>query len=303
MMDRRGFLAGSLGLLATPRAGEAQPPSHRPRIGFLAIVPSGSDLEETRKGLRELGWIDGHNVTIEVRWTEGRIERVRQFVTEFVGLKVDVIYAEGSVAAARAAKEATRTIPTVVSSPADLVQTGLVANLARPGGNVTGMGGDVRQTKRLELLKAAVPTATRVAVLWNPTNPAHEPALKETESAAQALGVRLYPVTASRPDELQSAFAAMARDRVEALFVIGDAMFGQEVDQIVALAAKHRLPDMYIWRFAPRVGGLMPYGEDRSEVPRRAAVYIDRILRGAKPADLPVELPTKFELVINLKTA
>jgi putative tryptophan/tyrosine transport system substrate-binding protein len=224
-------------------------------------------------------------------------------VAELVGLKVDVIYAEGSVAAARAAKEATTTIPIVVTSPADLVQTGLVASLARPGTNVTGVGGDIRQTKRLQLLKEAVPSATRIAVLWNPTNPAHEPALKETKGAARTLGVQLQPVKASRPEEIAGAFLAMARERAKALFVIGDAMLYQELPRIVALAAQGRLPAMYIWRRAVEVGGLMAYREDRSSDPRLAAVYIDRILKGAKVAELPVELPARFKFSVNLKTA
>jgi len=302
-MKRLAVALLALALLATPLAVEAQPAGTRPRIGFLATAPSDSDLDETRQALRELGWVDGQNISIEVRWTEGRIERIRQLVAELVGLKVNVIYAEGSVAAARAAKEATTTIPIVVTSPADLVQTGLVASLARPGTNVTGVGGDIRQTKRLQLLKEAVPSATHIAVLWNPTNPAHEPALKETEGAALALGVRLQPVKASRPEEIAGAFSAMARERAEALFVIGDAMLSQELPQIVALAAQGRLPAMYILRRAVELGGLMAYREDRSSDPRLAAVYIDRILKGAKAAELPVELPTRFKFSINLKTA
>lgn len=180
-------------LLAAPLAAAAQPAGTLPRIGYLGVSPSATNLKPFRRSLRDLGWVDGQNITIEVRWTEGRIERIRELVAELVRLKVGVIYTEGSVAAAQAAKQATTTIPIVVTTPADPIKAGLVASLARPGGNVTGLGGGVSPSKRLALLKEAVPKATRVAILWNPANPTHQPLLKEMEGAARALGFSFTP--------------------------------------------------------------------------------------------------------------
>jgi putative ABC transport system substrate-binding protein len=303
-MERRTFLSVVAGgFLAAPLAAEGQQAGTVPRIGYLGISPD-IDVELFRQGLRELGRVEGQNITIEYRWTEGKTQRLPKLVAELIELKVDLIYTWGSVAAAQAAKQATTTIPIVFQTPADPVQAGLVANLARPGGNMTGLGGDVTvSSKRLSLLKEAVPRATRIAVLWNPTNPAHEAVLKSMEGAARSLGIQLQPLQVSRSGELESAFLALTRGRARALLVFGDAMFFEERKRILALSARGSLPTMYAWRPAVEAGGLMSYQENWPGMQRQAAVYVDKILKGAKPGDLPVERPTKYELIINLKTA
>jgi putative ABC transport system substrate-binding protein len=273
------------------------------RVGYLGGPPSFDDTL-FRKSLHELGWVEGQNIAIEYRGVMGRVERLPELLAELIRLQVDIIYTPGSIAAALAAKQATTTIPVVFTTPADPVEAGLVPSLARPGGNITGLAGvDVHPSKYLELLMETIPKLSRVAVIWNPANPLHPRGLKWTEDAARALGVQLQPWAVRDADELDGAFSAMTRGRVGALFVFGDRMFYDRRTRIVALAAKHRLPAIYIWRAAAMDGGLMSYGADRSDWPRRAALYVDKILKGAKPGDLPVEQPTKFELVINLKTA
>jgi putative ABC transport system substrate-binding protein len=256
-------------------------------------------LEAFRQGLRALGRVEGEHVMIHYRWSGGKPELFPALVADFIRLGVDIIYTPGSVAAARAAKQATTTIPIVFSTPADPVEAGLVTSLARPGGNLTGLGGGgVAASKRLALLKEAVPQAGRVAMLWNPANPTHEAGLKDLQTAAPALGVKIRPVKVSGAGELGDAFLMMRRERADALLVFGDALFRANLARIVALAADGRVPAMYIWRRAVEAGGLMAYQADRSDAPRRAAAYVDRILRGAKSADLPVEQATKFDLVI-----
>jgi len=286
MMDRRAFISGvTLGLLAAPLAVEAQQAGTVPRIGYLGISPDMEVVELFRQGLRELGRVDGQNITIEYRWTEGKSERLPQLVAELIQLKVDVIYVWGSSAAVLAAKQATTTIPIVFQMPADPVKLGLVANLTRPGGNITGLGGgNLGASKRLSLLKEAVPQATRVAILWNPANPSHEAGLKNLEDVARSLRVQLQLVRVSRPEELESAFSAITRGHAGALYVLGDAMFGAERKRILALSAQSRVPTMYAWRRAVEAGGLMGYEEDWPDTQRRVAVYIDKILKGAKPA-------------------
>jgi putative ABC transport system substrate-binding protein len=285
------------------RCTEAQQPPKVPRVGYLGRSPDAPALEPFRQQLRELGWIEGQTLAMEYRWTEGRTERLPELVAELIRLNVDVICTPGSIAAAHAAKHATTTIPIVFTTPADPLATGLVASLARPGGNVTGLGGGIPPPKRLELLKAAVPEGTRVAVLWNPANPSHPPELKDLEEAAQVLGVQLHPVGVREPTELDSAFAAMMSARAHTLLVFGDIMFGQQRARLVELAATSHLPAIYNAKEYVKVGGLMSYEANNTERERRAAVYVDKILRGTKPADLPVEQPTRFELGINLKTA
>jgi putative ABC transport system substrate-binding protein len=302
-MDRQAFVAGAVGVCAAPLAADAQP-AKLPRIGYLGGSPSGAGAPQPfLEGLRELGWVEGRNIAIEYRWTEGRAERLPDLVAELVRLKVDVIYTPGSNAAAQAAKRATTTIPIVFTTPTDPVAAGLVASLSRPGGNITGIGGAVLSSKRLELLREVIPTATRVAVLWTRANPGHPRALKDAEAAAPALGLQLQPLEVRDPTKFEGAFSAMTKERAHAFFVLGDVMFLRERARIVALAATSRIPAIYTWRQAVEDGGLMSYGEDRSGVPRRAAVYVDRILKGAKAGDLPVEQPTRFELVVNLRTA
>jgi putative ABC transport system substrate-binding protein len=305
-MDRRAFLGTMAGVfVAAPLAAEAQEPGKVPRVGFLGPrnrADAAPYLDAFLIGLREIGWVEGKNIFIEYRWAEGRSERLPDLAAELVRLKVDVILA-GPTSAAVAAKNATSTIPIVTTAAGDPA-VGLVASLARPGGNVTGLSFSVEMAtfgKGLELLKETVPKVRRVAVLSNPANPAHALAIKEV--AARSVGVQLQLLVARGPSEIDSAFAAMARERAGALLVMADSTFGFHRTRLRDLAAKGRLPAMYGLREHPEVGGLMSYGADNRDNFRRAATYVDKILKGAKPADLPIEQPTKFELVINLKTA
>jgi len=265
--------------------------------------------EAFRQGLRDLGYVEGRNVVIEYRSAEGKYERFPALAAELVALKVDVIVAAGSTPAALAAKQATRTILIVFASAADPVASGLVTSLARPGGNVTGLStvGSELVGKRLEQLKQAVPGVSRVAVLWQPQGVLGERTrkdmLKEADVAARALGVRLQFVEARGPADFDRAFSDMTRARAGALTVLGSPTFLNERRRLVDLAAKNRLPAVYTVREFVDAGGLMSYGPNLADLFRRAATYVDKILKGAKPADLPVEQPTKFELVINLKAA
>src|SRR2546422_5878287 len=312
MISRRAFigdLAG--GLLAAPLAAvTAQPPEKVRRVGYLNPGSSSDPLrqrrlEAFRQGLRELGYVEGQNIAIESRWAEGKYDRYPALAADLVRLKVDVIVAQGG-AATQAAQQATRTIPIVMSLVLDPVGIGLVPSLARPGGNVTGtsfMGPDL-VGKQLQLLKEVVPKVSRVALLRNPANPASAPGLREAEATARALGVRLQALEARNPQEIDSAFAAMTRERAGALVIFPDPIFGNQRRQIAELAAKRRLPAIHggLPEYA-EAGGLMVYGPNELDLNRRAAIYVDKLLKGAKPADLPVEQPTKFELVINLRTA
>ena len=294
-------------LLAAPLATEAQQRSTVPRIGYLdqgSAARNRPYLEAFRQGLRDLGWIEGQNIAIEVRYAEGKTDQLPALATELVRLKVDLI-ATSTTPAALAAKQATTTIPIVIGFAADPVGSGIVTSLARPGGNITGwthLGLELR-AKYLELLKGAVPAATRFGVLWNPANQVHRPSLKIIEAAAQQLKVELYPVGVQDPKEFESTFSALVGKRVEALVVFPDGMFLGQLSLIIALAARSRLPAMYGFREYAEAGGLMAYGANFSDMQRLGASFVDKILKGAKPADLPVEQPTKFEFVINLKTA
>jgi putative ABC transport system substrate-binding protein len=296
------LLSASLGTAA------AQPREKMPRIGYLspgfATDPIRARfLQALRQGLRELGYVEGQNIAIESRWAEGVYDRLSALAADLVRSKVDVIVAS-SGAATQAARQATRTIPIVMSLVNDPVGSGLVASLARPGGNVTGltvMSPDLLG-KRLELLKAVVPKLSRVALLRNPGNPADTAMLREAEAAARALGVRLQPLEARNSQEIDSAFAAMTRERVGALLILPDGVFLSQRSQIAELAVKRRLPSIYGTEYA-EAGGLMSYGANYLDLVRREATFVDKILKGAKPADLPVAQPTKFELVINLRTA
>jgi putative ABC transport system substrate-binding protein len=264
-------------------------------------------LEAFRQGLRDLGYVEGRNVVIEYRDAEGNPERLPALAAELVALKVDVIMA-GSTPHALAAKQATRTIPIVFLSSGDPVMDGLVTSLARPGGNVTGLSSltPERVGKCLELLTQAVPGVNRVAVLWQPGSVGkgtEKDTLKEAEVAARVLGVRLQFVAARGPADIDGAFSDMSRARAGALAVWATAMFVTERGRLVALAAKNRLPAVYTLSEFVDAGGLMAYGHSQADLNRRAATYVDKILKGAKPADLPVEQPTKFDLVINLTSA
>jgi ABC-type uncharacterized transport system substrate-binding protein len=310
LIDRRTFLAGTGAvLLAAPRASEAQQAAKIARIGFLTLnMALNPQLREAfLRGLRDLGYVEGSNVVIEYRDAEGKPERLPALAAELVALKVDVIVAPPTLAAL-AAKQATRTLP-IVFAVADPVGSGLVTSLARPGGNVTGLSQLAPELvgKCLEQLTQAVPGVSRVvAALWQPGafgGRTEKDMLKEAEVAARALGVRLQFVEARGPADIDRAFSDMTRARAGALTVLPSGMFNNERRRLVDLATKNRLPAVYSWREFVDAGGLMSYGVDLADLWRRAATYVDKILKGAKPADLPVEQPTKFELVINLKTA
>jgi len=296
-----------LNLTLAPLALEAQPTAKIARIGYLAIDQAASPhlREAFLQELRDLGYVEGRNLVIEYRSAEGKSEQLPALAAELVALKVDVIVAP-STAAALAAKQATRTLPIV--SVAIPVTSGLVTSLARPGGNVTGLSFFSPELvgKCLEQLKLAVPAVSRVAALWQPGGqgePTEKEMLKAAEVAARALGVRLQFVEARGPENFDRAFSEMTRARAGALTVLPSNMFISERRRLVDLAAKNRLPAVYPWREFVDAGGLMSYGLNVADLFRRAATYVDKILKGAKPADLPVEQPTKFELVINLKTA
>jgi ABC-type uncharacterized transport system substrate-binding protein len=298
------FLALGLGVLVEPVVAPAQQPAGKhPRIGFLGDVPPFLD-EAFRQGLRELGYVDGQNIVIEHRAAEWKYERLPGLAAELVRLKVDVIVA-ASPPATEAAKQATRTIPIVFTVVGDPVAAGFVASLARPGGNLTGLAtiGPELLGKQLEMLRRIAPKIFRVAILSNPSQGGHRLAVRQAEGASQALGVQLQVVEAHTPAEIETAFAAMTSQRAGGLIVLRDAVFRAQRAQIVALAAKNRLPAVYGLREEAEAGGLIAYGASVPQNFRRAATYVDKILKGAKPADLPVEQPTKLELVINLKTA
>jgi putative ABC transport system substrate-binding protein len=296
-------------ILASSPVVEAQQVGKVYRIGYLA-QGSGSGaaslrpLEGFRQGLRELGWVEGQNIVIEYRYAEGRIDRLPGLADELVQLKVDVI-AASPTGAALAARNASRTIPIVGMSLTEPVELGLVASLARPGGNVTGVTYGVDTDifgKQLGLLREAVPKVRRVAVLSNPT-PAQPLIIRNVAAAARSLGLQLQHLEAREPAEFEGAFAAMAKERAGGLLVIGDSMFLLHRARLADLAIKHRLPSMSTQTQWVEAGGLMSYAASLPDLYRRAATYVDKILRGAKPADLPIEQPAKFELVVNLKTA
>ncbi len=291
-----------LGILAAPLVAVAQQTGKVYRIGFLRrAAPNPAGFEAFRQGLRDLGYVEGQNSVIEQRYAAGVYERLADLAAELVGLKVDVIVVDG-VLTAQAAQKVTTTIP-IVFTLGDPIQIGLVASLARPGGNVTGLTTSTEgfSGKRLELLKEAVPYVSRVAVLNNPANPAFQ--LEETQEAARLLGLQLHLLEPRSPNELASAFTAMAREGVGALITLPDAMFFSERVQIAKLAAESRLPAMFPERDFVDAGGLMAYGPNIADNFRRAATYVDKILKGTKPGDLPIEQPMRFTLVINLKTA
>jgi putative ABC transport system substrate-binding protein len=301
----------AIGLALAPLGmAAAQSPAKGPRVGYLSPGSSSDParlrrFEAFRDGLRELGYVEGRNIAIESRWADGKYERYPALTGDLIRSKVDVIVVVGG-AATQAARQVTKTIPIVMSVVVDPVSSGLVASLARPGGNVTGitiMAPDL-VGKQLELLKEAIPKLSRVALLWNPDNPGSAPQLRQAEAAARALAVRLQALEARNPQEIDNAFAAMTRERADAFLILADAILGlNQRKQIAELAAKARMPAVYGVTEYAEAGGLMVYGANLLDLERRAATYVDKILRGAKPADLPVEQPTKFELVINLKTA
>ena len=303
-MDRRAFL-GCLALLAAPRAAEAQQARKVYRIGVIGGDDKNPIWEAFREELRRLGYVEGANTTIEWRWSEGKLERHPDFAAELVALKVDLIVTS-SYPAARAAKNATETIPIVMAGVADPIRGGLVTSLARPGGNITGstlLAGVEMVGKQLELLKAAVPNLTRVAVLSNPANPMHTLRRDQAKGAGRSLKLQLHVVEAKGPEDFDSAFASMARGRAGALYVVGDPTFLQHRARLAQLAARSRLPAVYELKQHAEAGGLMTYGPDIVDLFRRATLYVDKILKGTPPGDLPIQQPTKFELAIIRKTA
>jgi putative ABC transport system substrate-binding protein len=309
-VQRRQFLIAAGGLLAAPFAAEAQRAAKVARIGYLSpSLASSPNLRDAFfQGLRDLGYVEGRNFVIEYRDAEGRIERAPALAAELVTLKVDVIFVGGGTRVTLGAMQATKTIPIVFTGVGDPVESGLVTSLARPGGNVTGLSslGPELVGKNLELLKQAVPGVDRVAVLWRPGalgERTDKDMLTGADVAARALGVRLQFVEAQGPDEFARAFSDMSSARAGALTVLPSNRFLREHKRLVDLAAKNRLPAVYTSREFVDAGGLMSYGANEPDLFRRAATYVDKILKGAKPNDLPVEQPTKFELVINLKTA
>ena len=306
-MRRREFVI-LLGSAATawPQLARAQQAGKVHRIGFLWDGPTvfADALEAFRQGLRDLGYVEGRNILIEYRWAAGRPERMRELAEELVRLKVDVIMAPSSIYTG-AAKQATSTIPIIFMSHADPLGTGHVASLARPGGNATGLSLMMTETnvKGLELFKEAIPGLARVAVIFDPATPSHTPGLKAVEAAGPRLGLQIQPVPVRSAAEYESAFAAIVRERADGVLVLSTPLFIAGAQPLADLALKHRLPSLFGPKHHVDAGGLMSYSPDRADLWRRCAIYVDMILKGAKPAGLPVQQPTKFELVINLKTA
>jgi len=297
-----------LSLLVVPLTSQAQRPTTIPRIGFIgpsSATAAGHFLDAFRQGLRDLGYVEGETIAVEVRWAEGVADRFPDLIAELIRLKVDVLVV-GAAAGALAAKQAEMTTPVVFTAVTDPVGLGIIGNLARPGGNITGVAlalGEGFSGKWVELLKEAIPTVAKVAVLQNPTHPIAAVSLREMQAAGQALGVRLRLFEARDHRELEDALARLEQEDAEALLVTPDPLFGFHRRRIVEFAARRQWPSMFVRREFVDAGGLMAYGPSFSESFRRAAYYVDRILKGTKPADLPVEQPMKFELVINLKTA
>jgi putative ABC transport system substrate-binding protein len=309
-VNRRRFLLTSLaGALAVPLGAEGQQSGKYYRIGFLLpALPSDPRVqrffETFRNALAELGYVEGRNIAIESRWAAGKYERLADLAAELVRLKMDVIVT-AAVPAIRAVKEATKTIPIVMAAVVDPVATGLVDSLARPGGNITGLSFMTPELvgKQLEMLKELVPNASQVGVLWNPENLGNPPQLKAAERAARTFGIRLRALEARSPRDIDGAFTVMTRERASAVLILVDVMFINQRIQIANLAATRRLPAVYGLPEHVEAGGLLAYAPSFLSGYRRAAVYVDKILRGAKPNDLPIEQPTQFEVVINLKTA
>ena len=306
-MRRRTFLAMvPAGLLVAPLAARAQPAGKVPRVGFLLGFSPGPsrEVDAFRRGLRELGYIEGQNIAIDYRYARGQVERLPELAAELVRLNPDVIVAPYTPPAL-AAKRATSMIPIVFAGVADAVGAGLITNLGRPGGNITGLTSTGAELggKRLELLKQVISKASRVAVLYNPADQSNVLVLKQLQESAPNLGLTLQPFAVREPDHFEGAFSAMARERTHAMFGVPGVLTDRHKEALVGLAAKHRLPTMWGLRQFVEAGGLMSYAVNFYDQIRQTAIYMDKILRGAKPGDLPVEQPTTFELVINLKTA
>jgi putative ABC transport system substrate-binding protein len=309
LIVRSAFIVSlALGMLAAPLLAASQPPQTVLRIGYLAVggrTPDGAPPGLLREGLRDLGYVEGQNVTYEARFAEGKLERLSGLAAELVRIKLDVIVATGGPATA-AARQATSTIPIVMAPAAgDAVAAGLIASLARPGGNVTGLTDESVQlsAKRMELLKEAVPKASLIAVLWNTNDQGMTLRYREIEKAARILHVEVQALGVREPEDFAVAFSTMTRRRPDAMFLVADGLTTMNRKLLIEFAATHRIPTMYEFNFIVRDGGLMSYGPSFEDSFRLAARYIDRIVKGAKPADLPAEQPTQYYLAVNLKTA
>jgi putative tryptophan/tyrosine transport system substrate-binding protein len=307
MMKRRAFLAGVVALLAAPFMALGEQTAKVPHVGFLTAF-SATDIplwrEGFRQGLRDLGYREGQNIVIEYRYADGHPDRLPALASELVSLKMDVIAVE-TTPASLALKQATGTIPIVMTIVADPTKSGLVASLARPEGNITGMSLQLPDlsAKRLQLLREIIPTLTRVGVLWNSTSPITSPQFGATEAAARSLGIQLEKLPVEGPDDFNKAFQTAARSRTGAVLLLDDFLLTRRITQLATLALKSRLPTMTGISGFAEAGGLATYGPNFPAVSRRAAIYVDRILKGSKPGDLPIEQPSNFELVVNLKTA
>jgi putative ABC transport system substrate-binding protein len=301
------LLAVAVGLIAVPLAAGAQPAGKVARVGFLGNSTAALEANLVgpfREGLRDLGYVEGQNVRIEYRWAEGKYERFPALIAELAALKIDVLVTAGTPAAL-AVKKAAPTFPLVMVAVGDPVATGLVADLGRPGGNMTGLSSIAPdlEGKRLELLREVTPRLTHVAVLWNPANSFHVGSLKETRAAAQVLGIKVLALAVRSAEQFADAFAAIERERPGGLVVLADRVFLHHRARIADFTLHHRLPGVNAHREMVDAGGLMSFGPNYGDLHRRAATYVDRILKGARAADLPVEQPSTFELIINLKTA
>jgi putative tryptophan/tyrosine transport system substrate-binding protein len=303
-MDRRAFVLAALAVAVASSESRAQPKVAR--IAYLSGLSAEVNkawLSGLHQGLRDLGYVEGKNLTIESRYAAGQVDRLPALAAELAALKPDIFVVYG-VQAALEAKKAAGSIPIVMANVQDPVASGLVHSLARPGGNITGLSDfhAASVTKRLELIKEVIPSASRIAILWVP-NSATRPQVKDLEAAAPSLGVRLASHPVQRPADIAQAFTKMKNERVAAVLLLGDALLTANIPAIAELALKQRLPAMYTTRPFVQAGGLMSYGADFTDLFRRSATYVDKILKGAKPGDLPIEQPTKFDLVVNLKTA
>ena len=310
MNDRRKLLV-ALGaiVIAAPRSSFAQQQGKIWRVGFLATRrrPVSSDFDfigPFTQGMRERGYVEGKNLSVEWRFADDQRDRLPRFAAELVRLNVDVIVVQGTPSIT-AAQKATTSIPIVMTPITDPVAAGFVKSLARPGGNITGLANlsEVIFSKHLEVLRSIVPKLSRVAVLVNPTNPNHTTILKTLQAAAQKVSVNILPLESRNPKEIDVAFTTMAKEKAGAVIVAADAVFEQQQSHVVGLTAKYRMPSISLRKEFAEAGGLMSYGQNQAEGFKHVATYVDKILKGAKPADLPVEQPTKFELVINGKTA
>jgi len=306
-MRRRDFIKViAVSAVSWPPAARAQQPTKVPRIGFLGLGPAAtqsSRVKALRAGLGDLGYVEGKNIAIDFRWAE-TVQQLPEFAAELVRMNVDVIFASSSTLV-EPARQATKTIPIVFATHADPVGIGHVASLSHPGGNITGLTILLTDlvSKDLEMFKDALPQVTRIGILWNPTTPSHPPALKAVEAAGASLGISLRMVPVSTVGDFDGAFATMARDGLDGFLVVSSPVTVSQRSRLAELALAHRLPGIFENKLNVEAGGLMSYGADPEDLTRRAALYIVKIVNGTKPADLPVEQPTKFELVVNLKTA